>query len=1100
MSSGQDGTSLLAPAAMGLMALLRPMLIIASCLTLLAGLAGIAEGVQGLGWSRSQDFLLLGTLLLTARAHRSNLLLLIAMLSGYVSIYQGLLAAVGDPMARLYLLANPWPLALFSLGMVALTQAGRWLHQRKPRWLAGMLNEEFLTAPSCGWIFYPAALLCGLAAFQQTVDPIWRERAAQLAAPFLGALTLAAIAWFWRRAWFLGGAGLLLLLGDVHLVRVWGGDFLRARGLSELHLMCLGMGLALVQVSLMRRSIRPAQGVAAVNLASLGLAGVILALLSANYFTDPNLAGITSWRFVVSGGLAWMAGRYFRRASRQPAAGEEAYVGLCEGVYHFGLVLAIWCGALLVPWFRQPIFALVALGLPVVYFYGRAELAAGGELPAARRYQQSAAVLGFVMLGLYLCRGIFQMVLFPGVPISTEHYHYNAPVILLLGVVLLRLHALGGTSWLAFYGGLAVMLASYFLLTFLPGLSPFSYPMPGAWCALGLGHFWILLGHARSPLRTFLQRLAGLDDAAWRSLARAWSLCLLAATQGTIAWGMVDYSSNTFMVAPLLAGAASFLIHLAILQRSTIYVLVAALELVSALHADFLIPSVLPRGQIIWALLGIWLALLIVAQLASGKISLPNVSRVACGCAVLVMAHVLYHRPWSEVGLWAVGLGALLAWWNPQATRAAATSGQTMSAAALVGVPVWLVYFSQSRFAFDGLEAAWQAWPVLAATATLFLVGLVARYFPEHWAAGYRAWPRSTFRLFDASLIWLETTGLRLHRVILWFGLGVVGITQGCHYPTAFVPREFTLLLLLELALTVAWWNEARRRPAMVSYYCLQLAAVVSWVTIRRQLLLTGWWNYEYDVWVSLAGSCGLAGARQVLDLRLPAQRVPYLTLLILLPMAAMAWVMVRGLGVNMALLVVGLHSVIFAYLGRNERESPYHVAALAGFVGFILISFYSKLHLRAVHAYIIPVGLGVLILQELFRTRIRAETRNGIRLATLMAMLGSAGYYALADQRHAVTFNLTMLLLCLFAMGLGSVLRIRLYLALGLAGLLVDLVSLLWKALVLMERGVRMTVIGSLVLGLGAILVFGAIYYKTHKARFEAWHSKWRLKLGQWE
>ena len=92
------------------------------------------------------------------------------------------------------------------------------------------------------------------------------------------------------------------------------------------------------------------------------------------------------------------------------------------------------------------------------------------------------------------------------------------------------------------------------------------------------------------------------------------------------------------------------------------------------------------------------------------------------------------------------------------------------------------------------------------------------------------------------------------------------------------------------------------------------------------------------------------------------------------------------------------------------------------------------------------------------------------------------------------------MLLLCLFAMGLGSVLRIRLYLALGLGGLLVDLVSLLWKALVLMERGVRMTVIGSLVLVLGAILVFGAIYYKTHKARFEAWHSKWRLKLGQWE
>ena len=152
------------------------------------------------------------------------------------------------------------------------------------------------------------------------------------------------------------------------------------------------------------------------------------------------------------------------------------------------------------------------------------------------------------------------------------------------------------------------------------------------------------------------------------------------------------------------------------------------------------------------------------------------------------------------------------------------------------------------------------------------------------------------------------------------------------------------------------------------------------------------------------------------------------------------------------------------------------------------------------VHAYIIPVGLGVLVLQELFRKRIQPEAHNWIRLVVLMAMLGSTGYYALADTSRAITFNLTMILLCLLSMGLGSVLRIRLYLALGFSGLMVDLISLLYKVLVLMERSARMTVVGSLVLLIGALLVFGAIYYKTSKPRIDALVSRWRLKLAQWQ
>ena len=62
------------------------------------------------------------------------------------------------------------------------------------------------------------------------------------------------------------------------------------------------------------------------------------------------------------------------------------------------------------------------------------------------------------------------------------------------------------------------------------------------------------------------------------------------------------------------------------------------------------------------------------------------------------------------------------------------------------------------------------------------------------------------------------------------------------------------------------------------------------------------------------------------------------------------------------------------------------------------------------------------------------------------------------------------------------------------------DLVSLLYKVLVLMERSARMTIVGSLVLLLGAALVFGAIYYKTNKARLDGLVEQWRRQLAQWQ
>jgi len=243
-----------------------------------------------------------------------------------------------------------------------------------------------------------------------------------------------------------------------------------------------------------------------------------------------------------------------------------------------------------------------------------------------------------------------------------------------------------------------------------------------------------------------------------------------------------------------------------------------------------------------------------------------------------------------------------------------------------------------------------------------------------------------------------------------------------------------------------------------------------------------------------------LAGAKQAFDDRPRELRLPVTATLLGLPVIAILWTLVHHLGTDVALVVVGLHSLMFAYVGRDRRDSPYNLAALAGFVAFLLVIFWSKLHLRVLHAYVIPVGLAVLVLLHVFGRDLPADTRNRIRLVTMVAMLGSAAYYALVDDRHPLAFNVTLLFLCLASMALGSAMRVRLYVVLGFAGVAVDLASIVVKVLVHMDRGERMTSVGILVLLLGAALVGGAVYYKTHRDEIDEMTDGWRARLRGWD
>lgn len=103
-------------------------------------------------------------------------------------------------------------------------------------------------------------------------------------------------------------------------------------------------------------------------------------------------------------------------------------------------------------------------------------------------------------------------------------------------------------------------------------------------------------------------------------------------------------------------------------------------------------------------------------------------------------------------------------------------------------------------------------------------------------------------------------------------------------------------------------------------------------------------------------------------------------------------------------------------------------------------------------------------------------------------------------DDRSPLAFNPTLTLLSLSLMGAGSLLRVRMYLAVGFAGVVVNVGSITVKTLAAADRTLRMSAIGAIVLALGVLLIAGTIFVKTHRAAVDETVGRWRRRLGEWE
>lgn len=1057
-------------------------------------LAGHAES-----YSRLEQGAALLVLGLVARGQRSGLVAFGWCVLAYL-IAHGTSMAPLPPRARLQLLATPLSLAIASAAVALVGALLRPAYEARPRRFLGSFPALGTQLAPLAELYLPVVLVTLVAVTVHALE--LRRVPLQLLTPYLAAASVLLMSRDLLSGPLRILGGLLLALANIHLVNVaLVIPFLAAGGLSPTHVVCMGLILTLLQGSIVRRVVpRPAIR-SFVLVGNVALAGAVLLLLAVHYVSHANLALITSTRFVVSGLLAYAAGLYFRQAARdpQPPFQERGYQ--LEGCYHFGISLALWCLALLIPALRHPSTALIALGIAPLYFYLRAEYGereGEGLGPIAVRYRDSAIVLCFFLVTLYAAQGVFHLILFPQEPLDLFPYHAGAPVLLVVSLVLLRLRGLGGTDWLSFYGALGLVAATYFGVTALPGVSPFEHPGPAAWVALVVSHVFVVATGGPSPLRTFLQWISGLDGTTWHAQRRSVGMVTLVATCVVVALGAWR-AESPLEVAPLVFGLATIFLHHGAVtglawQRSTAFLLTLA-----ALHADFFLESYVPREAVRWILVAAWAC----AGLAYGGLRrIESPTRLANAFRILALAivgQVVYFHPESRESLALAGAFLSLVVLTP-AERHLATRVRdyVTGGLLLLGLP-WVAYWSHTDLQAGGVP--YGAWPLAWLAAAVLAQGILILRFSAPLADRL-----ADLRLEQARVVHLCADLWSSQRWKIFAGslLGATALMVAAsaeHWGRPYALQTLTLTSVVWGALAACWYRLGQARQNLAWVLVAEACGIALLLGIRQHLLLgTEFWTLEYDVWASLALTAILAGLREVTESDKAHNRIALVGTMLLLPLLAIGWAVYNELSSDVTIVVLGANSVILSVMGRSERKSPYNLLAVLGFVSFVVLIVYSKLGLRSLQAYVIPVGLGVFVLLRLFGRDLPREARRKVESVTLFAMIGSSAYYALVDLSHPIGFNLTLLAVCFGGMLLGTVLRIRLYLMIGGGGILLCLASVAFKIVMGLGRTVQVTALGLLLLLAGVALVGGSAYYKANREQvLERWERFLRRFEG-WE
>ncbi|MDX9979471.1 MAG: hypothetical protein RBU25_05400 [Lentisphaeria bacterium] len=1059
-------------------ALLTPLLLGSGGLAVAGGLGMVFQVLLPSEFDMVHFWLAAVFVLLAARANGWTFPVLCAVIAGGI-----LLASPGFPRdyfpALLAVVAEPWKLGFFACILVACAHGGAWVYRRWPKWMVS--PQARYPLPSARPFVAAGVFVASWGVLRHLRVTEHRDAAGQLAAPFLSALALLGAAVMPKAEQvvpLLASAWAFVVVGCVLAMRVCAGPWVRSLGGGEVHLIALGLAAAVLlaesAAAWRRRSFAVTMG-----WAGTAPAAFILVALVLGYLSHPGLEHTNSARCLISACCALVATFSFRRLR------DEQETNPLAAIFPFSLALAVMALSMAIPWLRQADWALAALYLPALALLVLADL---------RKCRIEIEVAFWAIcapLPLLLVPQFYHLLCCPGTDLWVAHFHRHALVPLLAGLLMVRLAVRHRQAVAACFGGPLLALGCYAVVARWPLAWCFApVVLPRTVWLLACAHLW--LGLTASP--AVRHRLIGELDGA--SVREFWQGFACAVSQFAVLGVVVYGGLSSYASAPLLAGAASVLIHARAAGAAHWLTRVALVETVIAIHLDFLTPSYLPRNLVIWVLLGCWAALLLADGWWKGRLR----NQAAAGSqalALLVFFHIWQRWPGSLAGLVGMVLGAGLYAWSPLPANAKDEQKGEL-AASLFLVPAWLAFWWSAGPTIRGLDLNMPRSLLAGSLGLLVMAPLTVWQGTERLIRFWQGKRPAETRRIDHALAWMHRHAATADQSALVI-VSVVVLLTGLRRDMP--PVNLVLGEILCLGLVWGWWQAGKRLGDSVPVFLSMAAFFFGLLMVRNYLEIKGLWIPEYDLWAGL-GLSSLACALDRVFARQPDYaRRPLTVLHWGIPAVNTLWLLTHRLwGGDMALFLSALHSLQFGYLGRREKGSPYQAAAVFGAVVFCLLAFGTRLHLRQAYAYVVPIGFGTLALVHLFGERMQPADRNTVRSIALLAMLGSTVYYVIADSRLSLVHILVLGLLCLFCMGAAAFTRVRAYLYLGFTGFVVDLAALLYRVLIRLERGPRMTLVGVLVLGTGMALVAGSIYYKLHREQVRARLGKLGERLGNWE
>jgi hypothetical protein len=777
------------------------------------------------------------------------------------------------------------------------------------------------------------------------------------------------------------------------------------------------------------------------------------------------------------------------------------------GVFVCGVTVTILCFSVLVVKhiLRMeviPATAYYILAVPPALFYLQSEYNRLKE----RAYELSrdaATVLFFLFLVIYLIPYLLQFLVFPDYSPTFFHYSQHALLALGTGLLLIRLHALGGRRFLIFAGVVTEIVALFFLGTRTPewifGEIPIQSPGKTfeffTLIAIFLSYFVLFTTREKGLMRKALIKFGHIEDDLWGSLRR-FLFPFLAGISHVLFCLTLIYSDGQKFIGIIFLLLAGLWIYTGYSFQNAIFYSFAYIEVVTAIFSCRFFAAYWPETWIIWLLLGLFILLIPVYSLflkTRYEYTTSSFYLWSAVTAVLVLyEHITFYGIQSKWGIFAVFVLWLATFCMPvgMSTRTHPLFKAFLNV--FVYCPALFFFLLQGEPSIEHIPFV----VLIVVAISCLIVGY--RIYNWQWLSDEEV---REVRIAH-HLHWFLMEPYSLVPIFFCSTLVVLAIhiLNYFHGPELFANQLFPMIIVQ--GILAVYWFDLARKTRLWWWTIAAETMILGVILILRQelpLLLDLPWTINWDMAIGLFAAFTITAIRPLLKRQDKSIRIPIRFTLFGLPLVTVMYALDYGVGFAGLSRVILLYSILFTWQAYSEKDRFVLAYCFLGYNSFLILMFLHQ-ERQSLQWYITPVCLSILFLVQIFRDMTTKTTANLVRGVTLFILLGTAMFQAIIENYLSPTHHLILIILSISAVVAAGFLCIRIFAVFGLFGFIVDLIAIIYIVLSRQETEILKVILGlGLTLG-GGLILAAYILYRKNKARVEKAVERMKKTFYSWE